>query len=271
MINFEPISINDLQNLSALQPPAWPDIKVEFKYYIENDFCHPIKAMINHKIVAIGTAIHYLDTAWLAHIIVHPDFRKKGIGAQITKALVDQVKNSNIETILLIATKQGKSVYERVGFKVVTDYIYLQSSEKNTAPFDAIIDDKVVPLQIDRKNELLALDQKVTGEDRKEVLMHHLEHALVYLENDQIKGYCIPDFRDGPICATSPEAGLALMKIKYTTINQAAIPQENTIGLDYLKSIGFEKMDIKGTRMMIGKAPDWRPANIYSRMGGNFG
>ncbi len=41
--------------------------------------------------------------------------------------------------------------------------------------------------------------------------------------------------------------------------------------LNVLKQKGFVKTETKGTRIIPGKEIYWKPENIYSRIGGNFG
>jgi GNAT superfamily N-acetyltransferase len=95
----EPFVLHDLKRISGLQPSDWPDIIPYFYFYIEADYCEPIKVEIDNKIVGIGTTISYKKSAWLAHIIVHPEYRCRGIGSGITNYLVDQLKTNRIKTI----------------------------------------------------------------------------------------------------------------------------------------------------------------------------
>ena len=49
------------------------------------------------------------------------------------------------------------------------------------------------------------------------------------------------------------------------------LPEDNQAGVGFLKQNGFVKTETKGTRMIPGKEIYWKPENIYSRIGGNFG
>ena len=41
------------------------------------------------KIIGIGTGIVFGNTAWIAHIIVNPEFRRRGIGRKIVIKLLN--------------------------------------------------------------------------------------------------------------------------------------------------------------------------------------
>jgi hypothetical protein len=71
--------------------------------------------------------------------------------------------------------------------------------------------------------------------------------------------------------ATTEEAGLALMKLKYSKIEKAVLPGENHTGINFLKQHGFALSDTRGTRMILGQEVVWKPKQIFGRIGGNFG
>ena len=81
----------------------------------------------------------------------------------------------------------------------------------------------------------------------------------------------MPELREGLIVADTSNAGLELMKMKYSRSDQAAIPEENKTGIDYLLKNGFIITNKKVTRMVKGNDINWIPQKIFSRIGGNFG
>jgi hypothetical protein len=83
--------------------------------------------------------------------------------------------------------------------------------------------------------------------------------------------YYLPNLGEGAIYADSAEAGIELMKLKYSTVDKAVIPAENNIGVEFLQQNGFIKTDSIGKRMILGKDIDWKPECFYSRIGGNYG
>ena len=118
---IKPMIGKDIKTIKKLQPKGWSNIVETFKYYYKAPFCYPIKAVIEGEIVGIGTAISYINTGWLAHIIVSEEHRGKGIGGAIVNYLCDYLKNSGHKTISLIATELGYPVYKKAGFREQTE------------------------------------------------------------------------------------------------------------------------------------------------------
>ncbi len=82
-----------------------------------HDYYYPIVAEYDHAIVGTGTAFVNDNATWLGIIVMYENFRKRGIGALITKHLVNYSKSKGNETVLLSATDLGFPVYKKIGFK----------------------------------------------------------------------------------------------------------------------------------------------------------
>ena len=63
---------------------------------------------------------------------------------------------------------------------------------------------------------------------------------------------------------------IELMKLKYAAIEKAVLPVENKAGITFLLENGFAESS-RALRMLSGEDILWKPANIFSRIGGNFG
>lgn len=248
-----------------MQPADWPDIVPYFEFYTKSDFCFPIKYIVDNQISGIGTTIVHGETAWLAHIIVHPEQRNKGVGTKITEALVNSLKNTGCKTILLIATKLGEPVYKKLGFTKETEYLYLREGKTLLRSSDSIkiFEESYLP-------ELLNLDRIVSGENRIKVITPHLRNSYTIVNNKKLEGYYLPTLGEGLIISRTKEAGLELLNLKHATVERAAMPGENQIASDFLLAHGFREV-ARGTRMVLGKKINWQPAQIYGRIGGNLG
>ncbi len=266
-MEFEAITINDLDEIWNLQPQDWSDIIPDFKFYIKSSFCHPIKTQIKGQIVGIGTSIRFENTSWIAHIIVHSEYRNKGIGAQIVNGLLDTLKKDSIATCSLIATDLGKPVYLKAGFRIVAQYSFFQREKRW---IDCPVSENVVSFDEHYRTMIYELDHSISGEKRELLLNDYLSNSKVYVENNKVRGYYIPGLKEGLIFANTDEAGLELMKLKYTSVDKAALPSDNQAGIEFLKQNGFVETK-KGTRMIFGKDLDWNPKKMFSRIGGNLG
>lgn len=56
---------------------------------------------------------------YVTNVYTLPEFRGRGIAGELMKILIQFAKNANVAKLHLGATKAGRSVYERVGFKPV--------------------------------------------------------------------------------------------------------------------------------------------------------
>lgn len=257
----------DLKNIISLQPEGWQDIIPFFKFYVNSPFCYPVKIKIKDKIAGIGTSIVFKNTAWLAHIIVHPDYRNGGLGSTIVNDLIEQIKNLRCSTVFLIATEMGEPIYRKAGFETDTEYIFLKEGiVKN----EVVLSKEIIPYDESYKNMILILDEKVSGEIRKAILLDHLPGSKLFVKQDILLGYYLPTLGEGLIVANDTEAGIELMKIKYSTINKASLPIDNKAGVEFLLKNNFVKTR-KAMRMRLGKKITWYPDKLYSRIGGHVG
>ena len=258
----------DIEQIGKLQPDGWPDIREAFKFYINSDFCYPVKISMDDKIVGTGSSIIFKTTAWIAHIIVDKEYRNRGIGSAIVDHLLKDIKRRAIDTVLLIATEIGEPVYKKAGFRIVSDYIF----HKRESPWKEItVSDKIRPFKSEFYNEIMRLDREISGEYREPLISKHLDNSYVYIDNGMIKGFYLPALADGPIFAGTTVAGVELMKMKYAKVDKAVLPGENQIGIEFLKQHGFIVTETKGKRMILGKEVAWQPEKFFSRAGGNFG
>lgn len=267
-MNIETINTLNKEELSKLQPKDWSDISIDFKIYTENDFCYPIKVTLNNETAGVGSAILFRDTCWIAHIIVDENHRRKGIGNAIVDHLIKYAINNGIKTCVLSATEMGAPVYERLGFRIISPYTYLN---KETATNSYNPSAKVTPFNNSYLQQILKLDKLATGENREALLIPRLKDAHIYTENGKAHGYYLPGLGEGVLIANSTESAFELMKLRYKNVERTVLPSENKAGIDLLKNIGFKEIPSRGVRMVYGPDVNWKPEMIYSRLGPNFG
>ncbi|MBN1151285.1 GNAT family N-acetyltransferase [candidate division WOR-3 bacterium] len=262
---IENITEDDEKALGLMQPSEWGDIVPLFKFYASKEFCRPLAIRENSQIVGVGTAIFFEKTAWLAHIIVREDKRNKGFGKKILDDLLETT--FGCESVSLIATELGLPLYEKAGFREVTEYVVLES-EKATGHTDSA--PYVRRLSRDDIKGVLALDEKISGEKRSELLLEKLCGGIVHKPENHLRGYFLPGLGEGLIFAEDDEAGEHLMKYRMSVEKKAVLPRDNVKGIDCLASYGFSKKK-RVKRMIYGKEFPWHPEMVWNRIGGNFG
>lgn len=266
-MEFKKFEHSDIGSLSNLQPEDWGDITPAFQFYTTSEFCFPLKVIINNKIIGIGSAIIHKDVAWLGQIIVHQDFRNKGIGKKISQALVDLSKTLHCKTIYLIATDLGAPVYESIGFKTETQYLFFKEiktgSQFSTSQF-------IKPFEEKYKEQVIAMDKRISGEDRLCHLEQHFSKGYIFKEGGKAGGYFLPTFGEGLIIANNPKAGIELMKFRFENKQNAILPVDNCDAINFLHDNNIKEYR-SAKRMRLGAERVWQPTNIYNRIGGNLG
>ncbi|MGN6494872.1 MAG: GNAT family N-acetyltransferase [Agriterribacter sp.] len=265
-MDLQPLGSADIPLLGPLQPDDWGDIIPAITYYTNNAGCFPYKLVLNEQIAGIGTVITHTDTAWLAHIIVHKDYRNRGLGTLITRQLLNSAPLKTIKTIQLIATDLGEPVYKKLGFKTETEYVLY----KDIAITAIAALPHIHAFTPDKRQEVLNIDKQITGEDRSLLLIPHLENAFVYINGMKVEGFYLPTLGEGWIAATANAAGIALMQLRLTQKQNAALPANNVTAVDYLAQQQIPEYK-RVKRMILGNVCKWQPENIYNRIGGNLG
>lgn len=265
-MTLSPIQLDDLQYLAALQPPDWPDIVIQFHQYILWPPCIPVKYAPEDTIAAVGCAILLEGTAWLGHIIVREDYRGKGIGTSLTRALLELPELRKVETVSLVSTAAGLPVYQKVGFIAEAEYHFYRRGDRHVETGAHPVA-RLEPGMVDR---LLQLDKLASGEERYALLKGHLRKALCYTAHGQLLGYYLPTFGEGLIVATEEEAGLALARLRLQSNAEAVVPADNASAIQLLHGHDFAHY-LTGIRMRVGKSLPYRMDMIYNRIGGNLG
>lgn len=267
-MNIKPLEKEDLPIINSLKPDDWNDLTYIHEFYLNNNFCYPRKVVIDNKIAGIGTAIHHNRTGWLAHIIVLPEFRNKGIGSLIVLSLINILKNDLLcESISLIVTDLGAPVYLKNGFTIQSEYCVYNNdnSVRENNSFE-----NIMPANADHFNKIFQLDRVVAGEDRIKILSQYIDGAFVSISAKTVNGFYMPRLGEGLIISNSKENGINLLRMSIQSKNRIVVPFENEIARDDLLKSGFKETQ-KIKRMIFGKEFRWIPENVYSRISGYLG
>ncbi len=261
-----PFTHTDLDALQELQPAGWDNITPAFNFYLGSNFCFPVKIVVNGKVIGTGVSIIHDDVAWLAHIIVHADYRNKGIGKHITQYLIDRIP-VKCKTIYLIATDLGEPVYKKLGFVTETDYAFYKDGSFGT---DITLSSNILPFKEEYLNQLLAIDKEASGENREMHLKEYLQGSFVLIENNKVKAYYLPEFGNGLIIGIDTVAGIELMKLRSKKYYYFILPADNKAATDCLIKHNYVHFRT-AKRMILGTNRPWQPMNMYNRISGQIG
>ncbi len=258
--------------LVAYFPPGiW---NFDFSRFLHEVFHMPgFQAFVMHRpggpVEGVGQMIRNGTTAWLGNIIVAEEFRGKGLGTALTRRLVEECRNSGVKDIHLIATAQGESIYRKLGFRVICQYLCFGECRKRSK-----IDTgnaEILPLEAKDLQRVEKIDRIATGEDRSLFLASHVPGGYGFFSGGGLEGYFLPSWENGPVIASGETAGLSLLSFKINHFpNPVVIPDSNRVAIEFLESSGCE-LRWKLPRMFLGGSGSWHASMIFSRASGYCG
>lgn len=250
-----------------------------------HDRCVPLVAEADGDIVATGVGTASGPAGWVGSIFVTPDHRGGGLGRAITQAIIDRLESLGCRTLVLVATSEGRRLYERMGFEVQTQYRILQAV--GLPPTDAVEPDDaaVRAYEASDLDAIVALDRAGTGEDRA--------HAIARLADPEatrvaprggdgthgggeggtrggVDGFVIrAPWGGGATVARTPEAALHIVTARRRAAGpdgrvRVGLADENAEGLARLSEVGFRLM-WSAPRMIRGEPLSWRPEWIWGQ------
>lgn len=96
---------------------------------VSGSFCF-LTAWDEDKLVGMGRVISdSFSDAYIQDVFVDENYRKQGIAANIVSRLVDRCHENNIHWIALIATPGNAGIYEKAGFRKMSDHTPMQFQE----------------------------------------------------------------------------------------------------------------------------------------------
>ncbi len=101
--------------------------------------------------------------------------RGAGLGTALTERICDGLEAAGCRTLALVATEQGRPLYERMGFEIVDWYVTVEreapAPATDGAGGGAVVGDRSLsPFGPADVAEAAALDRAATGEDREHLL-----------------------------------------------------------------------------------------------------
>lgn len=271
MYKIRPLLKSEIYLLQNFPPESWNlDLPVFVSYHFDYQYFYPIVAEEEDRIVGFGNGILNGSTGWLGNILVPAEFRRKGIGYEITKHLIEYFKRKGCRSQILIASEMGKNIYSRLGFKESSTYLFLKLNmelpeyQKNQY---------IRRINYNDFDLLKKFDEEISGEQRFHLIKRYFPTGWIYKKekSNKFQGVFLPDLGGGLIFAKNSEAGLDLIKLKLSLGKfRTVIPSENEVALNFLKSQGFE-INSTAPRMVLGKDVKWQPKYIYNRAAGYCG
>jgi len=271
VLKIRQLQKSEINLLSGFPPEEWKlDLSGFVSFHFGYSYFYPIVAEVDNKLAGFAQGILNGKTGWLGNIIVLPEYRRQGIGYELTIHLVEYFKGKGCKTQLLIASEMGKNIYKKLGFNESSSYYFLRDGS-NFQFYKR--NNKIRKIVRSDFSLIKKLDEEITSEERYDFIKRFFNTGCVYKEegSNEIEGFFLPNLGGGLINAKSSEAGLELLKFKLSLQKtKAVIPSENKIALDFLEKEGYN-IYLKVPRMVLGNELNWKPECIFNRATGYCG
>src|SRR5262245_9628803 len=150
---------------AAILREHWGDRRVNLAFVARHPQAQPFVVDADGDVVGIGVLCINGPVGWIGTVWVEPAWRRQGIGRAVTQATLDAADEAGCRTLVLVATSEGRPLYERLGFEVQTFYRILEAPG-----IDGAADARVRPFEPADLVAIETLDRAATGEDRAHLL-----------------------------------------------------------------------------------------------------
>lgn len=117
-IEVRPLTLRDLAFADAVRAAAgWNQTLEDWRRFLalEPEGCF-LAAWDGAASGTATTIVHGPELAWIGMVLVHPEFRRRGIGNALLRHCLDHLHQRGIRCLKLDATPLGEPVYEGLGF-----------------------------------------------------------------------------------------------------------------------------------------------------------
>jgi GNAT superfamily N-acetyltransferase len=254
---------------------GWGDRRAWFGFALEHPRCDPIVAVDGGTIVGTGAGTRNGPVGWVGTIFVAPERRREGLGTALTVRVCDVLEAAGCRTLLLVASDQGRPVYERLGFVEDAWYRILEApgmgGGADLGPDDGII--RLRPFGADDVAEAAALDRLATGEDRAHLLVAFatVPGGLTLRGPDgAMRGFVVraPCGGGATVALTAGDAAVLLEARRRSSdpgrAVRAGLVESNAEGRRLLLAGGWQDA-YRVIRMRRGAPVDWQPERIWGQ------
>jgi len=256
---------------AAVVAGGWGDRGSFFEFVARAQGCRPFVAEDRGTIVGTGVATINGPVGWVGTIFVSPEHRGHGLGMALTQAVAQALEAAGCRSLVLVATQQGRPMYERIGFAVQTAYRTVESPGLED---EAATDPRVRSYGTSADLEAMAdLDRRATGEDRRHLLEAFAtpDSARCLVRDDgSLGGFVVrAPWGGGATIAPDPDDAMAILDWRRRVAGpdrrvRAGVLAENVDGLRRLLELGWSEV-WSAPRLIRGDPLAWQPTALWGQ------
>jgi len=228
------------------------------------------------------TTVYGPELAWIGMLLVHPDYRRRGLGRALLLRCLEYLRGRGVRCIKLDATPAGRTVYPGLGFQ--DEWTLRRWVGRRAAPPPAPPAAGLRPWRAGDASLVASLDAAAFGVCRQRLLAalapQSLAGLVVESEPGRLAGYGFlrPGSQRlylGPVVAATDETGLCLVRdLLARTESQTVlwdIPDPNAAAVCWAEANGFV-VQRPLTRMFLGEnAAPGNPRQQFALAGPEVG
>ena len=229
--------------------------------------------------VSMITTTCYAVSAWIGHLIVVPDYRRRGLGERMIAYALDYLAGRGYSTVRLEADPMGVGIYRRLGFQQQFRSLRFRCDP----PHNPILTGSGNVLPCQGGQQLAALDRHAFGDDRQSQLAGLVAKAratFAYQSQGEIQGYAVAfpsvvGVHLGPWIARNREVAASLIDRVLTEFAETSIvvgvPETNPDAVELLKDRGFRETESSLRMIRGGPAPEGDSQQLFAIANGAMG
>lgn len=253
-----PLAHTDLAHAAALFGDARTRMQARIRWYLHTPYAVVKGLYAGDRLLGLGCGLQFGASAHLAHLLVDPSLEGTDERATLTATLLSEFARNGACSVSVQAVEHEVGAWERQGFRPDQEFVRYQHGSWVPPSHE-----EVGLLQPSHVLALLYLDERATGEVRKQLLLEHRFAGHAYVEKGQMRGGLLPLLGHGLILAQHAGAGLELQRWLIPHQRGIIVPAQNTEACAHLESTGHFAA-CAGVRMVLGRQTKFRPELIYA-------
>jgi predicted N-acetyltransferase YhbS len=221
-------------------------------------------AIADGEVLGASSCLPFGETGWVGGVAVRPDRTRQGVGRALTERAAATLAANGVRTTLLYATEVARPLYTRMGFEKEARFVELVGPPVTDAATDPQPQPQPRPQpkpgQPDDLPDVLALDRRATGEDRRYLIADLWpQGGSVVRQHGQLVGYALRQSPSsvGAVVADTDAAADALIHASLAAADEpqrVGVAAEQHDLIERLRKIGYTE-HLGVTRMHRGDPP----------------